>query len=150
MKKMSVCLSIALVALTLGFALLVRAGDMPAIPFPTEPGTVPEVSTEYEVPISIDTSLYLNETRLDMYFKSTAQLKANVRVTWSSSNEKVATVSDGGTVKAVGVGRAEIKAVDSEGRTKICSVRVRYSFKQYIIMIFLFGWLWYDNQFLAR
>ena len=149
MKKMSVCLSIALVALTLGFALLVRAGDLPAIPLEPNP-TVPEVSTEYEVPISIDTSLYLNETRLDMYFKSTAQLKANVRVTWSSSNEKVATVSDSGTVKAVGVGRAEIKAVDSEGRTKTCSVRVRYSFKQYIIMIFLFGWLWYDNQFLAR
>ena len=140
-KQLCWFLSVILLLVTLSVPLFVHAGDLPAIPLnpdPTSASSVPEVSTEYEVPVSLEPSkpkMYLNETSLTLNYKDTARLKANVHVVWSSS--------DNGVVTAVGVGKAEIKAVASDGTTKVCAVRVRYSFVQWCILILLFGWLWY-------
>ena len=148
-KQLCWFLSVILLLLTLSVPLFVHAGDLPAIPLnpdPTSASSVPEVSTEYEVPVSLEPSkpkMYLNETSLTLNYKDTARLKANVHVVWSSSDEKVAKVNGNGVVTAVGVGKAEIKAVASDGTTKVCAVRVRYSFVQWCILILLFGWLWY-------
>ncbi len=148
-KQLCWFLSVLLLLLTLSVPLFVHAGDLPIIPLdpnPTSASSVAEVSTEYEVPVSFEPTkpkMFLNETSLTLNYKDTAQLKANVRVAWSSSDEKVAKVSNSGVVTAVGVGKAEIKAVAADGTAKVCTVRVRYSFLQWCIMILLFGWLWY-------
>ncbi len=50
---------------------------------------------------------------------------ANIqKVTWSTSNKTVATVSKYGEIKAVGVGNAIIKVVTDNGKEAICNVTV--------------------------
>ena len=65
-------------------------------------------------------------------------------IKWESSNTKVATVDDSGNVKMTGKGTATIKATSVDGSASAeCKVTVKYSFLQWIIVIVLFGWLWY-------
>ena len=68
-------------------------------------------------------SLELTETSISMKVGETHQLVANVTVeTWSTSDEKVATV-DKGMVTAVAEGTAIISAT-AKGTTKTCVVKV--------------------------
>jgi hypothetical protein len=61
------------------------------------------------------TNLTLNESEVSIAVASTFQLTANMQVTWSSSDEDVATVNDNGLVYGVTEGEATItaKAVNS-------------------------------------
>ncbi len=59
--------------------------------------------------------------KLDMYVNP---LEACQTVTWKSSNEKVATVSEDGTITAVGLGRATVSATSTDGSGKKASVTV--------------------------
>jgi len=61
---------------------------------------------------------------------------------WKSSNEKIATV-DGGEIKGLKRGTAVITATDGEDYTATCTVNVKYTWWQWIIVICLFGWIWY-------
>ena len=73
----------------------------------------------------------LNKTSLTLTSGNTSALTANVTpsnisdksVSWSTSNSKVATVSNG-TVKAVGAGTATITAKTVNGKTAKCTVTV--------------------------
>ena len=69
------------------------------------------------------------------------------KVEYISSNEKIVTVDKNGNVKAAGKGTADItvKVTDSKGNEykDTCKVTVKYTFVQWIIIILLFGWLWY-------
>ena len=64
-----------------------------------------------------------------------------------SSNPDVATVDDNGNVKAKGRGTAIItcKATDENGNSVEgqCTVTVKFRFYQWLIWIFLFGFIWY-------
>lgn len=64
-----------------------------------------------------------------VYYLEILNKVENSKYKWSSSNEKVATVSAGGLVRAVGVGNAKIKCVITyeSGKTKTltCNVTVR-------------------------
>lgn len=77
----------------------------------------------------------------------TADDGAKYTVTYSSSNAKVATVDQNGKVYAAKKGSATITCTvtDSNGNTvqDTCKVTVKYSFGQWLIKIFLFGWIWY-------
>ncbi len=65
-------------------------------------------------------------------------------IKWESSNTKVATVDDNGNVKMTGKGSATITAKSTDGAvTATCSVNVSYAWWQWIIIIVLFGWIWY-------
>ena len=88
------------------------------------------------------------------YKKSTTlkpQITADSGVTYTvkyeSSNPKVATVDENGNVYAAKKGTAEIKVTvtDQNGNvaTDTCKVTVKYSVLQWLIIIFLFGWIWY-------
>ena len=74
----------------------------------------------------------LNQTHLDLTKGQETTLEATVipenannrGVTWSSSNEDVATVSTSGKVKAVGGGNATITATTHNGFTANCTVTV--------------------------
>ena len=94
----------------------------------------------------------INKTSLELNYKDDAVLKASIdpadaadqQIRWRSSNEKVATVNADGTVHAAGRGTATITAESADGFAKgQCDVKVGFSFKQWIIKILLFGWIWY-------
>ena len=73
----------------------------------------------------------LNKTSATLNVKGTLQLKATLpsntysRITWSSSNAKVAKVSASGKVTAVAVGSAKITAKTYNGKTATCKVTVK-------------------------
>lgn len=83
------------------------------------------------VPLPNDPTLSLNRADFTLFTAgSTFQLKASPAggsLTWTSSDESVATVSDNGTVTAVAVGTATITAKDaSTGLTATCIVRCNW------------------------
>ena len=77
----------------------------------------------------------------------TAESGAEYTVEWESSNPKVASVDKNGKVTALKKGTAKITCTvtDSHGNTvsDTCNVTVKYSFGQWLIIILLFGWIWY-------
>lgn len=77
----------------------------------------------------------------------TAESGAEYTAEWQSSNPKVASVDKDGKVTALKKGTAKITCTvtDSYGNTvsDTCNVTVKYSFGQWLIIILLFGWIWY-------
>ena len=77
----------------------------------------------------------------------TAESGAEYTAEWQSSNPKVASVDKNGKVTALKKGTAKITCTvtDSNGNTvsDACNVTVKYSFGQWLIIILLFGWIWY-------
>ena len=78
-------------------------------------------------------SITVKPTELDLYKGDTAVLQATIMpmtvedrtVTWTSSDETVATVDESGVVTAVGVGTATITATSNQDSTKTFDVPVR-------------------------
>ena len=65
-------------------------------------------------------------------------------IKYSSSDESVATVDGNGCIKAVGVGSATITAsIDGTDYKESTEVRVAYAWWQWLIRIFLLGFIWY-------
>ena len=77
----------------------------------------------------------------------TADEGAKYTVKYESSNPKVASVDKNGKVTALKKGTAKITCTvtDSNGNTvsDTCKVTVKYNFGQWLIIILLFGWIWY-------
>ena len=77
----------------------------------------------------------------------TADDGAEYTVKYSSSNTSVARVDDNGNIYGAKRGSATITCTvtDSNGNTvsDSCNVTVKYSFGQWLIIILLFGWIWY-------
>lgn len=73
--------------------------------------------------------------------------KIKYTVTYSSSNSNVAKVDANGKVTATGRGSAKITctATDEYGYSvsAVSDVKVDYTFAQWLIIILLFGWIWY-------
>ena len=94
-------------------------------------------------------------SNLSLNYKASSTLKPTIKaesnakytVKYSSSNAKVATVDKNGKVVATGTGNATITCTvtDSCGNTvkDTCEVTVSYAWWQWIIVIVLFGWIWY-------
>lgn len=91
----------------------------------------------------------LNETSVAMNYKAshTIGITSNYaagELTWTSSNEDVATVDENGKVYATGTGSATITVTSADGAVnESCEVSVSYQWWEWIIIIVLFGWLWY-------
>ena len=95
--------------------------------------TAGEKSASCQVTVVIPTSgVILNKSKLDLWINETATLLATVlpadatdkTVAWSSSNESVATVTQDGTVTAVGAGTCTISA-ENGGKSATCEVTVK-------------------------
>ncbi len=149
MKRNHLIIAVLLVLTALCMTVFAHAGDLPPVPLGnTQENSIPEVSSEYEVPIELDdpttATLQLSSKTLTLTYKTTKKLTASVKdVTWASSNEKVVRVDQAGNVTAAGRGTATVTATASNGSTAACKVTVRYTVWQWIIRILLFGWLWY-------
>jgi len=77
------------------------------------------------------TSVTLNKSKITLSVRETDRLFETVlpanstdKISWSSSNSKVATVDNFGNVKAVGVGIAIISATAESGKSGKCTVEV--------------------------
>lgn len=94
-------------------------------------------------------SFVLNTTSLAMNYKQSAAISYDSNysadaLTWTSSNEKVATVDANGNVYAAGTGNATITVTSTDGAVnETVEVSVSYTVLQWIIVIVLFGWIWY-------
>ena len=92
---------------------------------------------------------------MSMYYKSKEALIYKVRadegadykVTFKSSNPEIATVDKNGIVYGAKNGTTTITVTvkDSNGNIfkDTCTVQVQYNVLQWIIVILLFGWIWY-------
>lgn len=105
-------------------------------------------SVKYPVELSI------SDSSIEMNYKDSANLTystnapAGCAVTWSTSDSGVATVDEDGDIYAAGKGDATITCTvtDASGAvlaSESCDVTVNYSFGQWLIIIFLFGFIWY-------
>lgn len=94
--------------------------------------TVAPVTVTTSVPVVAVTSVTVSSKTLNLEVGQTRTLTATVTpdnatdktVTWTSSNDKVATVVDG-TVAAVGEGAATITATAANGKKDTCKVTVK-------------------------
>ena len=72
---------------------------------------------------------------------------ADYTVTYSSANEKVAAVNANGVVTAKKNGSVVITCTitDAQGNTvsDTCTVTVKNTWWQWLVIILLFGWIWY-------
>ncbi len=90
------------------------------------------------------TELTLNKTSVTLQYKTTDTLTASETVTWSSSNEKVVKVDANGRLTTVKRGTAVVTAHSVQGdKTAACTVTVKYAWWQWLIIIFLLGFIWY-------
>jgi len=99
--------------------------------------------------VPMDYAIELDTYSLEMNYKKTQKINVDTKLdtsklVWTSSNEKVATVDDQGNVTTVGTGNAVIKVATEDGSVFAeCNVNSSYSTIQWIIVIVLFGWIWY-------
>lgn len=67
----------------------------------------------------------LNKTKVEILCGKTYKLKANQKVTWSSSDSNVATVSSSGKITGKNYGSVVITAINKKGEKRICTVKVK-------------------------
>lgn len=100
------------------------------------------------VPVS---NITISMNKISINYKKDTQIYADVtpedaaytnEIKWTTSDKKVATVDNYGNIHAVGIGTAVITASSGDCSAK-CEVTVTYSTLQWLIIIFLFGWIWY-------
>ncbi|MCR5010105.1 MAG: Ig-like domain-containing protein [Clostridia bacterium] len=97
-------------------------------------------------------SLIVDRTELSLNYKDSYRLAVEPDpsdaywpgLKWTSTDEKVATVYQDGTVTAAGRGECVITCATPDGTVYASTkVTVGYSPLQWIIKIVLFGWIWY-------
>ncbi len=76
--------------------------------------------------ITSEQALTLNKTEAEMPTRTTLQLSASEPVTWTSSDEKIATVDENGLVTALRYGKVTITATAEDGETVTCEIQTRY------------------------
>ena len=111
--------------------------------------------SEYAVVEQLACVKSVSVSDITLNYKKSATIKPTIKaddgakytVKYSSSNTKVATVDKNGKVYGAKKGTATITCTvtDSNGNTvqDTCKVTVKYSFGQWLIVILLFGWIWY-------
>ncbi len=77
-------------------------------------------------------------------FTFTEELPEDVKVVFKSSNPKVLTIDENGNVKTVKRGTSTVTAtIEGTDTVVSCVVTVKYTWWQWILIIVLFGWIWY-------
>ncbi|MBE6784451.1 MAG: hypothetical protein E7536_10645 [Ruminococcaceae bacterium] len=91
--------------------------------------------------------IYKSQTQLTPDISTTGSGNSVSSITYSSSDESVVTVDSDGNVTAKGTGQAQITVtITDEYGMEIkdtCTVTVSYTWWQWLINIFLLGFLWY-------
>ena len=80
------------------------------------------------------------------YKEKDVRLFANMdNIKWSSSNPEIADIDENGCITIDDVGTVTFSAtsLDRSDVTATCTVEISYAWWQWLIRIFLFGWIWY-------
>ncbi len=111
-----------------------RTETIPMLPAKVYGVSVSDVSLDYKATATITPAV-------------NADNGAKYTVSYSSSDPSVTNVDANGKVTATGTGNATITCTvkDTQGNTvtDTCEVKVSYNWWQWIIVIVLFGWIWY-------
>ena len=111
--------------------------------------------SEYAVVETVPSVKGVDIKDIKLTYKKSEKIKPNITadegakytVKYESSNPKVASVDKNGKVTELKKGSAKITCTvtDSNGNTvsDTCNVTVKYNFGQWLIIILLFGWIWY-------
>lgn len=95
--------------------------------------------------IKIKLSDTLLELKKNEQYTITVDVEGQVQ--WISTDKDVATVDKDGNITAVGMGKARVIAVVTDENGIVhkagCRVEVELTWWQWLIYIFLFGWIWY-------
>ena len=133
-------------------------GKVTKIPCEVKDGYVVFKTNHFSEYAIVEQSAGVNSVSISdvtLNYKKSATIKPTIKaddgakytVKYSSSNTKVATVDNNGKVYGAKKGSATITCTvtDSNGNvaTDTCKVTVGYSFGQWLIVIVLFGWIWY-------
>ena len=106
---------------------IIQTADMPTV-------SVNDIGLNYKKSAALNPSVTVDEN-------------ASYTVTYTSSNPSVARVDENGKVYGAKKGSAEITVTvtDEYGNnvSDTCKVNVTYAWWQWIIVIVLFGWIWY-------
>ena len=106
---------------------IIQTAEMPTV-------SVNDIGLNYKKSVALNPSVTVDEN-------------ASYTVTYTSSNPSVARVDENGKVYGAKKGSAEITVTvtDEYGNTvsDTCKVNVTYAWWQWIIVIVLFGWIWY-------
>ena len=112
---------------------------------PLEEKVLPKLELLKSVALKDVNIYYKASTILKPEINATSGIKATVA--YNSSNPNVASVGADGNVKAIKKGTATITCTvtDQYGNTvkDTCKVTVNYTAWQWVIIILLFGWIWY-------
>ncbi len=104
----------------------------------------PPVYTEEVVTVrGVDT-----EETLGVFYRGSAQAQhakdAEGPLSWSSDDPSIAPVDENGVIRGLQRGETTVRYSSEDGLYKgVCHVSVYYSFWQWLLIIFCFGWLWY-------
>ena len=106
---------------------IIQTAEMPTV-------SVNDIGLNYKKSVALNPSVTVDEN-------------ASYTVTYTSSNPSVARVDENGKVYGAKKGSTEITVTvtDEYGNTvsDTCKVNVTYAWWQWIIVIVLFGWIWY-------
>ena len=119
-----------------------------ATPAPAPAAQEPrEIITERDVTITttgIESTEGLGVVYRGSARAATAKEAAELELSWSSDDPGIATVSKNGTIHGIRQGQTTVRYRSADGLyTGVCYVTVYYSFWQWLLIIFCFGWLWY-------
>lgn len=116
------------------------------LPYTAKAYTEPEKPAEIGA-VTITETITLNARESKAIETTIEDNGAEYTLSYKSSDKKVATVDKDGKVTAHKRGEAKITvtATDANGNVKeaVTTVKVNYTWWQWLIVIVLFGWLWY-------
>ena len=73
-----------------------------------------------------------------------ATILKDYKLKWTSADESIVTVDEDGNAYGLKAGETTVTVKSTDGKfTKTFDVRVEYSIWQWIIIVVLFGWIWY-------
>lgn len=98
-----------------------KKADLP--PIPTQPTEFVEISSEEIIPVNV--SLSDMDVTVGVGITKTIEAIGGNSISWTSSNEKIATVASDGSVQGVKPGSCDLTAENEFGRTAQCHVTVK-------------------------
>ena len=109
-----------------------------------------EYSIDYEIITDSEKQVTINQKDININYKETLKLSTDISdssentIVWQSSNPEVATVDENGNITATGSGTATITAtIEGTDISDSCKITVSYAWWQWLIRIFLLGFIWY-------
>lgn len=113
--------------------------------------TLKFTGTAPSTPATPDTPAEDKTNAVVMNFRGNVSLKENVAssaqnktLEWTSADETIVTVDKNGNVYGVNIGETTVTVKSTDGKySETFTIQVSYAWWQWVVIIVLFGWIWY-------